>query len=67
MHSYEDLEKFLSTPEAFVPPNSPHPFPPPSRLPKKLNPLDIKSLFPKQFEINGFCPVCYIDGEKRYV
>jgi len=64
MHSNEDLELFLATPEAFVPPKAPHSLPPTSHLPKKMSHIDVKTLFPKQFEISGFCPVCYTDGNK---
>lgn len=65
MHSYEDLQLFLLDPGAFISPKAPYSLPPISHLPKKKSYLDIKTLFPKQFEMNGFCPVCYIDGKKE--
>ena len=64
MHSREDLEQFLLDPKALVFPKAPHSLPQTSHLPKKKSCTDIKLLFPKQFEINGFCPVCFIDGNK---
>lgn len=65
MHSYEDLELFLANPDSFVLPKAPHPLPPITHLPIKRSPMDIKALFPKQFEINGFCTVCYVGGNKK--
>ncbi len=65
MNTYEDLQLFLTNPDSFVLPEAPYHLPPTSQLPhKKLN-VDIKSLFPKKFETNGFCSVCYIDGSKQ--
>ena len=65
MHSDEDLQLFLDDPDRFVLPEAPHPLPSATHLPLKKSHGDIKALFPKQFEINGFCPVCYIDGSKK--
>ena len=65
MLSYEDLQLFLSNPDSFVPPKAPYTLPPSHLLPKKKSSFDVKALFPKQFEINGFCPVCYVDGNKQ--
>lgn len=65
MHSHEDLELFLSNPDSFIPPKAPYHLPPPTDLPKKKSHIDVKSLFPKQFEVNGFCPVCYVNGNKQ--
>ena len=65
MCSCEDLELFLADPDSFVLPKAPHPLPPITRLPRKKSRIDVKTLFPKQFEINGFCSVCYVDGRKK--
>jgi adenylate/nucleoside-diphosphate kinase len=59
------MQLFLLDPDAFVSPKAPHSLLPTSQLPIKKSSLDIKTLFPKQFEMSGFCPVCYIDGNKE--
>lgn len=66
IHSDEDLQLFLMDPDKFIPPKAPYPLPPTSHLPRKKSYIDIKALFPKQIEMNGFCPVCYIDGGEKY-
>lgn len=57
----ECLQSFLDNPDSFILPNAPQRLP--SVLPTKKSQSDIKSIFPKQFEINGFCSVCYSDGK----
>ena len=59
----EDLELFLANPDSFVLPETAAPLP--SLLPKRKSQSEVKSLFPKQFEINGFCSVCYVFGKER--
>ncbi|MBN3315008.1 KAD9 kinase, partial [Atractosteus spatula] len=66
MASKECLEMFLETPEQFVIPLAPHPLPPPHMLPKKLTAAEVKAKFPRQAEMQGYCPVSYLDGKQRY-
>ena len=62
-----ELEAFLCDPEQFVAPGAPRPLPPPDLLPARRSPSEVKTMFPKRFEIQGFCPVTYVDGQRRYV
>ena len=39
--------------------------PPLDCLPQIKTELEVKEMFPRQYEIQGFCPVTYIDGKKR--
>nr|XP_023692139.1 adenylate kinase 9 isoform X1 [Paramormyrops kingsleyae] len=66
MASKDFLEKFLETPERFVTPGCPREIPPTHLLPKRLTALQLKTRFPQQAEMKGYCPVTYLDGQQRY-
>ncbi|KAJ3607116.1 hypothetical protein NHX12_026630 [Muraenolepis orangiensis] len=61
----DHLERFLTTPDQFVIPGSPHALPPAHLLPRPLTEGQVKDRFPLQLEMRGFCPVTYLDGKQR--
>ncbi|XP_049754514.1 adenylate kinase 9 isoform X2 [Elephas maximus indicus] len=66
MNSQEKLNKFLESPELYVPPLAPYPLPSPDMIPKRLTLSELKCRFPKCAELQGYCPVTYQDGKQRY-
>lgn len=60
-----ELGQFLEEPEKYVPPLAPHKLPPPSRLPRRRKPEDVKAS--SKIELNAYCPVTYLDGKCRYI
>ena len=67
MSGETELEAFLHDPEQYVSPATPHLLPPPDLLPARRSQSDVKAMFPKRFEMQGFCPVTYVDGKRRYI
>lgn len=67
MESAKELEKFLDNPTAYVPPLAPRTLPSSDLLPKRRSALEMKDRFPCKIELQGYCPVTYLDGKKRYV
>ena len=63
----KELQSFLSSPEKYAGPTAHCQLPPPEGLPKRKSELEIKSLFPVKYEIQGFCPVTYVDGKERWL
>ncbi|KAI8520846.1 adenylate kinase [Branchiostoma belcheri] len=61
-----ELEKFLANPEQFTPPLAPRKLPPPELLPQRRTSDEVRLMFPKQIELQGYCPVTFLDGKLRY-
>ncbi|XP_064400448.1 adenylate kinase 9-like [Halichondria panicea] len=66
MSSEADLKEFQLKPDYFVLPQAPRALPPSHELPRRKSHADVKAMFPKQVEIQGYCPVTYVDGNRRY-
>lgn len=66
MASRVELELFLADPARYVPPQAPRKLPAPELLPKRRTEAEVKTMFPKQIELKGYCPVTYLDGKLRY-
>lgn len=66
MKSKNELDMFLNEPHKFVAPNAPRKLPAPNLLPKKRNAVQVKEMFPKPVELNGYCPVTFFIGKQRY-
>ncbi|KAI8911461.1 hypothetical protein EDD86DRAFT_188816 [Gorgonomyces haynaldii] len=60
MVSEQLLVKFLENPAKYVagslPPN----------LPRRLSSDEVKQMFPKQFELKGYCPVTFLNGDRKF-
>ena len=61
----QELQYLLATPEKYIDEESSCPLP--ELLPQRRTEMEVKDMFPRQYEIQGFCPVTYIDGKKRYI
>mgnify|MGYP000229972759 FL=1 len=59
----KELDQFVAEPEKYVPPIAPHKLPPPSKLPLRLTAAEVKGT--ATIELNGYCPVTYLDGKCR--
>ena len=66
MASKSELDQFLVSPSNFVSPKAPYMLPSQNLLPQKRSSADVKALFPKQVELQGFCPVAYVNGKYRF-
>ncbi|XP_076819346.1 adenylate kinase 9-like isoform X2 [Clavelina lepadiformis] len=64
--SKKNMEIFLANPEKFVEPLATKSLPPPEEIPKRRTRDEAKAQFPKQIELNGYCPVTFCDGKLRY-
>ena len=65
MASRVELELFLADPTRYVPPLAPRKLPDLELLPKRRTAAEVKTMFPKQIELKGYCPVTYLDGKLR--
>lgn len=61
-----ELEEFLAKPDKYTHPGAPNSLPPSDLLPVRRSEMEVKMMFPQRFEIQGYCPVSYVDGNKRY-
>ena len=59
------MELFLADPARYVPPQAPRKLPPQELLPRRCTAVEVKAMFPKQIELQGYCPVTYLDGKLR--
>ena len=50
----------------YVPPLAPYELPPEEELPKRRTNMDVKAMFPKQIELQGYDPVAFLDGKLRF-
>eukprot|EP00057_Strongylocentrotus_purpuratus_P026855 XP_011681329.1 PREDICTED: adenylate kinase 9 [Strongylocentrotus purpuratus] len=66
MENPEKVKEFLARPELYVPPQAPRALPAPELLTKRRTAMDAKKMFPMQIELQGYCPVTYLDGKLRY-
>ena len=62
----ENLDKFLSVPSKYTPPLTLAKLPQECDLPIRRSETFVKQAFPKKLELQGYCPVTYLDGKLRY-
>jgi len=62
--SLQNVNKFLANPVKYVAPGAKISLP--ENLPTRITREELKQMFPKQLEFNGYCPVTYVDGFCRY-
>ena len=60
-----ELQEFLNNPEKFIAPQSSVSLPLPHLLPIKRTPAELKAKFPAEIELQGYCPVTYLEGQQR--
>lgn len=65
--SKAELNIFLKDPDRFVSPDAQQLLPAKEARPISLSDVEVKSGFPTQMELQGFCPVNYKDGGCRSV
>ena len=63
--STNKLEQFLSDPDRYVPPSSKRSLPPIDDLPIQRDAAHVKKVFPKAIQLQGYCPVTFLDGDLR--
>jgi len=63
MNSQKELDKFLADPDRYA--NSRHDLP--SVLPNRIFISSVKAIFPRSFELQGYCPVTFAEGSSKYV
>ena len=65
MEDERRLAEFLAAPEQFVPPLAPRALPSPDLLPRRRSPAEARTMFPMVLELQGYCPVTYVEGNLR--
>lgn len=65
MAAEAEVKRFLDDPEKYVPPLAPRKLPPAELLPRRITSAEAKGMFPKQVELQGYCPVTFLDGKCR--
>ena len=65
MASRTEFEMFLANPAGYVPPNALRKLPPPELLPQRRTAVEVKAMFPRQIELQGYCPVTFLNGKLR--
>ena len=56
----------LQFPDVFVGEDSCNFLPPENERPRKITEVEVKEKFPLEYAIQGYCPVTYVEGMKRY-